>query len=320
VKVIASTGSEDVAMVYVADLGENRLIECVESIQPPIPREEKWVLLVSTMFGCPIGCSMCDAGGHYQGKPTKEQILDQINFLVRKRYPDGSIPAKQFKIQFARMGEPTLNPAVLDVLDELPGLYDAPGLMPSISTVAPKGCDDFLERLMEIKYNHYSEGHFQFQFSIHTTDEKLRDQIIPVKKWSFEQMKAYGERFFSPGDRKITLNFALAQDMPVDSRILLEHFDPDKFLIKITPLNPTYQAMENKLSSYIDPHIADNGYEIVDSLKKVGYQVIVSIGEVEENLIGSNCGQYIKRHLAATTPIADGYTYSVQDHLGSQNP
>ena len=133
-------------------------------------------------------------------------------------------------------------------------------------------------------------------------------------------MKAYGDRFFSPGDRKITLNFALAQDMPVDSRILLEHFDPDKFLIKITPLNPTYQAMENKLSSYIDPNIADNGYEIVDSLKKVGYQVIVSIGEVEENLIGSNCGQYIKRHLAATTPIADGYTYSVQDHLGSQNP
>jgi 23S rRNA (adenine2503-C2)-methyltransferase len=320
VKVIASTGSEDVAMVYVADLGENRLIECVESIQPPLPREEKWVLLVSTMFGCPIGCSMCDAGGHYEGKPTKEQILDQINFMVRKRYPDGSVPAKQFKIQFARMGEPTLNPAVLDVLDELPGLYQAPGLMPSISTVAPKGCDDFLERLMEIKYKHYSEGHFQFQFSLHTTDEKLRDQIIPVKKWSFEQMKAYGDRFFSLGDRKITLNFALAQDMPVDSQILLEHFDPDKFLIKITPLNPTYQAMENKLSSYIDPYVADNGYEIVDSLKKASYQVIVSIGEVEENLIGSNCGQYIKRHLAATNPIADGYTYSVQDHLGSQSP
>ena len=133
-------------------------------------------------------------------------------------------------------------------------------------------------------------------------------------------MKTYGDRFFSPGERKITLNFALAQDMPVDSQILLKHFDPDKFLIKITPLNPTYQAMENKLSSYIDPHISDNGYEIVDSLKKAGYQVIVSIGEVEENLIGSNCGQYIKRHLTATNRIADGYTYSVQDHLGSQNP
>ena len=317
-KVIASTGSEDVAMVYVVDMGENRLIECVESIQPPIPREDKWVLLVSTMFGCPIGCSMCDAGGHFQGKPTKEQILEQVDFLVRKRYPDGNIPAKQFKIQFARMGEPTLNPAVLDVVDELPDLYHAPGLMPSISTVAPKGCDDFLERLMEIKYNRYPNGHFQFQFSIHTTDEALRDQIIPVKKWSFEQMKAYGDRFFAPGDRKITLNFALAKDMPVESEILLAYFDPEKFLIKITPLNPTYQAMENNLSSYIDPNIADNGYTIVDALKKAGYQVIVSIGEVEENQIGSNCGQYIKRHLAAENPISDGYTYSVEDYHGSQ--
>ena len=57
------------------------------------------------------------------------------------------------------MGEPTLNPAVLDVLDELPGLYDAPGLMPSISTVAPKGCDDFQERLMQIKYNQLNRNY-----------------------------------------------------------------------------------------------------------------------------------------------------------------
>ena len=316
-KVLASTGREDVAMVYIIDLGENRLIECVESVQPPIPREEKWVLLVSTMFGCPIGCSMCDAGGHYQGKPTKEQILSQIDFLVRKRYPDGNIPAKQFKIQFARMGEPSLNPDVLDVLDELPELYNAPGLMPSLSTVAPKGSGDFLERLLEIKYDRYSGGHFQFQFSIHTTDETLRDQIIPVKKWSFAEMEAYGEQFYTPGDRKITLNFALAKDMPVDAAVLLNHFDPGKFLIKITPLNPTYRALENNLSSYIDPHhVENNGYEIVESLKKAGYQVIVSIGEVEENLIGSNCGQYIKQHLSASQPIPDGYTYSIQDYLG----
>jgi 23S rRNA (adenine2503-C2)-methyltransferase len=316
VKVLASTGRDDVAMVYVVDLGDNKLIECVESVQPPIPREEKWVLLVSTMFGCPIGCSMCDAGGHYQGKPSKQQILAQIDFLVEKYYPDRVIPAKQFKIQFSRMGEPTLNPEVLEVLDELPERYSAPGLMPSLSTVAPKGCGDFLERLLEIKKAKYSGGHFQFQFSIHTTDESLRDQIIPVKKWSFAEMENYGDRFYDPGDRKITLNFALANDMPVEPAVLLRYFNPSKFLIKITPLNPTYRAVENKLSSYIDPHVEDNGYEIVEALKAAGYQVIVSIGEVEENLIGSNCGQYIKRHLSATQPISDGYTYTVQDYPG----
>ena len=129
-------------------------------------------------------------------------------------------------------------------------------------------------------------------------------------------MGAYGERFYAPGDRKITLNFALAQDMPVEPVVLLRYFDPSKFLIKITPLNPTYRALENNLSSYIDPQVEDNGYEIIEALKLADYQVILSIGEVEENLIGSNCGQYIKRHLAATQPISDGYTYSIQDHPG----
>lgn len=127
-------------------------------------------------------------------------------------------------------------------------------------------------------------------------------------------MEAYGERFYAPGDRKITLNFALANNMPVETSVLLRYFNPDKFLIKITPLNPTYRAVENNLSSYIDPQVEQNGYEIVEALKQAGYQVIVSIGEVEENLIGSNCGQYIKRHLAATQPISDGYTYTIQDH------
>ena len=212
-KVIASAGREDVAMVYVVDFGDGKLVECVESVQPPIPRADKWVLLVSTMFGCPIGCSMCDAGGHYQGKPTKDQIFSQIDFLVDKRYPDRTVPARQFKIQFARMGEPSLNPHVLDVLEELPRRYNAPGLMPSLSSVAPKGSSEFFERLLEIKKRHYAGGHFQFQFSLHTTDGSLRDKIIPVKKWSFAEMSAYGERFYAPGDRKITLNFALAQDM-----------------------------------------------------------------------------------------------------------
>jgi len=313
-KVIASTGREDIAMVYVVDLRDGHLVECVESVQPPIPREEKWVLLVSTMFGCPIGCMMCDAGGHYQGKPTKEEIFAQIDYLVGKRYPDWNITPNQFKIQFARMGEPSLNTSVLDVLDELPQRYNAPGLMPSISTVAPKGTEVFFERLLTIKKEKYSGGHFQFQFSIHTTDNQLRDQIIPVKKWSFSEMAEYGKRFYQAGDRKVSLNFALAQDVPVDAGILLEYFDPDQFLVKITPLNPTYRANENQLTTYIDPYDEKKVYSIVNALEEAGYRVIVSIGEVEENYIGSNCGQYIKRHLNTIISLDDGYTYDLQEY------
>jgi 23S rRNA (adenine2503-C2)-methyltransferase len=184
--------------------------------------------------------------------------------------------------------------------------------MPSISSIAPASARPFFERLLEIKQEKYSNGRFQFQFSLHTTDERLRDEIIPVKKWSFQQMAEYGERFYAPGDRKITLNFALAQGMPVDPQVLLQNFSPDQFLIKITPLNPTYRAAESQLSTYIDPHRPVESYTIVDALRAVGYEVIVSIGEAEESNIGSNCGQYLRRHLEARQPIQDGYTYSVQ--------
>jgi len=312
-KVIASTGREDIALVYIAELEEGKLVEFVEALQPPLPREKKWVLLVSTMYGCPVGCAMCDAGGFYHGKVSKEDIFAQIDFMVRRHYPDGVIPSQQFKIQFARMGEPSFNLDVLEVLEELPQRYDVPGFMPSISTIAPHGTETFFERLLEIKKRQYSGGHFQFQFSIHTTDEQVRDQIIPVKKWGFARMAAYGNRFYEEGDRKVTLNFALAKEMPVDPEILLQHFTPEKFLIKITPLNPTYKATEKNLSTYVDPNDQGKKYQLVRELEKAGYRVIVSIGEVEENYIGSNCGQYVRRHLEAEERIEDGYTYHLEE-------
>jgi 23S rRNA (adenine2503-C2)-methyltransferase len=314
-QVLASTGDDNVAVVYVVEFDGGKRLECVESVQPPLPRTDKWVLLVSTMYGCPVGCKMCDAGGFYHGKPSKAEIFAQLDFLVQRHYPDGRIPCRQFKIQFARMGEPTLNPAVLEVLRELPQRYQAPGLLPSISTVAPAGAARFLEQLLEIKQTHYAGGHFQFQFSIHTTDTALRDEMIPVKKWSFAQMAAYGERFYAPGDRKLTLNFALAQGMPIDPAVLRQYFDPERFLIKITPLNPTYRAAQNQLQSYIEPSLSAEAAEcdrLLQALRAAGYTVLLSIGEAEENQIGSNCGQYLATHLAAAEPLADGYTYAVQ--------
>jgi len=313
-KVLASTGRDDIALVYVAEFEGGKLLEFVESVQPPKPREEKWVMLVSTLYGCPVGCAMCDAGGYYHGKVSKDELFAQIDFVVRKRYPDGVIPSKQFKIQFARMGEPAFNMAVLDVIDEMPERYHVPGFMPSLSTIAPAGTEKFFERLLEIKNSKYTGGNFQFQFSVHTTDENLRDEMIPVKKWNFAKMSAFGERFYEAGDRKITLNFALAEGMPVDPDVLLRYFSPEKFLIKITPLNPTYQAVEHGLTSYIDPRKNGSDYAIIQAVRAAGYRVILSIGDVEENYIGSNCGQYVRRHLESSDGSIDGgYTYRVRE-------
>ncbi len=308
-KIIGVTGKEAVALVYIAELGAGRFIEFVESLQPPLPREEKWVLLVSTLFGCPVGCLMCDAGGGYRGRLTKEEILAQIDYLVHKRFTDRCVRARKFKIQFARMGEPAFNPHVLEVLEELPKRYDAPGLLPSLSTIAPQSTDGFFAELLRIKRELYTEGRFQMQFSVHTTDQKLRDRLIPVLKWDFSQIAEYGERFYQKGDRKITLNFALAREYPLEAQVLLRYFSPEKFLVKITPLNPTHRAQQHGLSSYIDPYCPNEDAKIVRELRAAGYEVLVSIGEVEENQIGSNCGQYVLRHIETQETIIGGYTY-----------
>jgi 23S rRNA (adenine2503-C2)-methyltransferase len=312
-KVIASSGRDDIAVVYIGKIRNGYFVEFVESVQPPVPRKKKWVLIVSSLFGCPIGCSFCDAGITYKGKLSKEEILAQIDFPIKKRFPSGDIPVEKFKVQFARVGEPALNPAVIEMLSELPFRYNAPGLLPCVSTIAPGGSDLFFDKLLNLRKNIYRDRNFQLQFSIHTTDETLRDELIPVKKWNFERISEYGEAFFEEGFRKITLNFALSHDAPIDPLILSKYFNTDKFLIKITPINPTYKAMKNKISSFVDPRNNERLEILIDKLKNAGYEIITSIGILEENNIGSNCGQYIQTHLAANENLKDGYTYSVEN-------
>lgn len=309
----ACAGNEDIAMVFLGQVRPGKYVEFVHSVQPPIPREEKWVLIVSTLFGCPVGCRMCDAGGWYDGKPSAAEIMDQIDYMVERYYPDRVVPVRKFKIQFARMGEPALNPAVLEVLSELPRRYHAPGLTPSISTVAPEGSDTFFRELTDIKNSLYSGGQFQMQFSIHTTDAVRREQWIPVRKWDFARIARFGDEFYQSGDRKITLNFALAEDAPLDAVVLARYFDPSFFCVKLTPVNPTVKAVAGGIANAIRSEIQAEGLPQVKALRRLGYDVIISIGELEENKIGSNCGQYIKTFLDKKKFIsADSYLYELQ--------
>jgi 23S rRNA (adenine2503-C2)-methyltransferase len=240
---------------------------------------------------------------------SQEEIEFQIDYLVGKRFPDGIIPCEKFKIQFARMGEPALNEAVLDTIAALPSRLQAPGLLLSLSTIAPLGCHGFFQRLLELK-NDFCAGTFQFQFSLHTSDEKKRRQLIPARTWSFSDMADYGRRFFRPGDRKITLNFALAQGFPLEAKELAVYFDPDFFLIKITPVNPTVRARANDLRPVFGND--RRGEDIVGELRRAGYDVLVSLGEAEENAIGSNCGQFIRSYLASPKDSSPEKSYSYE--------
>ena len=47
-QIMGKYGKEDIALLYIAKINDN-LVEFVESVQPLLPREKKWVLIVSSV-------------------------------------------------------------------------------------------------------------------------------------------------------------------------------------------------------------------------------------------------------------------------------
>ncbi|MDZ7741483.1 MAG: radical SAM protein [Bacteroidota bacterium] len=308
-EVISKVDGNDIARVYIARNRDGKLVEFVESTQPPLSIRQKWVLIISTLFGCPVDCKFCDAGGSYQGKLSKEELFFQIDYAVRQRFPEGSIDTDKFKVQFARMGEPVFNKEVIDVLKEIPSRYHYRSFVPSLSTIGPSGSRDFFDELLALKKELYPKE-FQLQFSIHSTEKKQRDELLPVKKMDFTEIAAYGEKFFDREGKKITLNFALGKNSIVNSSVLRNYFSPDIFLIKLTPVNPTLKASYNGIESLIS--LKNHKLALLDELNAAGFEHILSIGEWEENKIGSNCGQYVNSVLQECRKSEESYTYRVE--------
>ncbi len=283
------------ATLYLARLrGDPALqVEFVDTLEPGVPKARKWVLMVSTQFGCPVGCLMCDAGTlGYQGNLAAEEILEQVRHVFAANPDLDPRTHPKIKIHFARMGEPSLNPGVLEALEGLAREWPGRGLLPSLSSVAPRSpaVAPFFERLLELKNARFPDGRFQLQFSIHSTDDARRRELIPVKTWPLEEIAAYGLRFVAPGDRKITLNFALPPGERLDCARLAGVFPADRFLIKITPVNPTGSARRtgtlNLWDQAPEPVSADAA-----RLRELGFAVIVSPSLPEELDSATSCGQ-----------------------------
>jgi len=296
-RIIGKNGRKDLANVYLAEMRNDpgMMVEFVDSCEPAVGcRDKKWVIVISSQFGCPVGCLMCDAGGDFKGNLTMFEIIAQIEHVMLENKELDPQKCQKLKVQFARMGEPALNDAVIDALYWLAEKY--PHAMPCIATVAPAGRNKWFESLLNVSRKF---DDFQLQFSINTTDLELGDKLIPFSKMGWPWLAIYGERFFRPGSRKPSLNFALSPGIPVEAKRIAEYFDPEYFVIKLTPLNPTATAGENLLECV-------NSFERAKMLvtekarefSSLGYEVIESVGNMEENEIGSNCGQMVRKYSA----------------------
>lgn len=146
----------------------------------------------------------------------------------------------------------------------------------------------------------YADREFQLQLSVNSTDEAHRDRLMPVPKLSLGELGSYARCFHAgmPG-RKVALNFALTEGIAVDAEAIARHFDPTCCCVKVTPLNPTQRSAQTGLCTALPPEAPGRAQALCEALSARGFEVIVSIGDVRENAIGSNCGMAVRRFEAA---------------------
>jgi 23S rRNA (adenine2503-C2)-methyltransferase len=277
-----------------------------------LPLEKKWVITISTQYGCSMGCNFCDVpkvGPGYNAtfNDLVRQVLEGI-----KLHPEVK-STERLNIHYARMGEPTWNPNVLDATKWLKTHVDPEyRIHPVVSTIMPRNNEwlkTFIHTWMRIK-NRLLRGQAGLQISINSTDEQQREEMFHGNACSLEEISRIMDGVI-PNGRKVALNFALHHEYKIDPGTLLKYFHPDDYVIKITPIHLTATCKENGIET-------PDGYDfyypykpIEEDLKNAGYDVIVFVPSIEEDESKITCGNAI---LADPRWNADNNETSSLDH------
>ena len=261
---------------------------------------EKWVVTISTQYGCSMGCKFCDVPKVGPGRNASFFDLTGQILSALKLHPEIT-ETKRLNVHFARMGEPTWNPNVLDCGKWMhTHLNDTFKVHPVVSTMMPRRniwLKTFIHNWMRMK-NRLYDGNAGLQISINSTSQKERDHMFNNNACTLLEISRIMEGIIPVG-RKITLNFAVA-GYEIDPSVLLQYFDPSLYICKLTPMHKTHTALANHVETagdYTDFHPYIHHEE---ALKAAGYDVLTFIASTEEDLGLVTCGNAI---LSGSLPL-----------------
>lgn len=264
-----------------------------------LPLEEKWVITISTQYGCSMGCSFCDVPQVGPGKNATYQDLVRQILAGIALHPEVTF-TKRLNVHYARMGEPTWNPNVLDATKWLKTHVDPEyRIHPVVSTMMPRRnvwLKTFIHTWMRIK-NRLLGGEAGLQLSINSTNEDERRVMFNKNACTLPEIAQIMEGIIPKG-RKITLNFAVAE-WEIDAKVLREHFHPDDYICKLTPMHMTNAALERGHETLGDSCSTHAYKKDEEALKAEGFDVLVFVASEEEDLGRITCGNAI---LAGTLP------------------
>lgn len=283
-------------------LGYSKEIHGVPNVET-MPLSEKWVVTLSTQYGCPMKCTFCDVPNvTFKGNATfddlKSQLYSAISLFPSVKYTE------RLNIHFARMGDPIFNQAVFEFSEWLAcskrEIQNETGLRievihPVLTTSMPRKFSRLEQhilwwcRVKNLSFN----GQAGMQFSINSTDESQRTEMFQGEQLTLEEFAAIADKMPEPLSRKYCLNFAYSTDFIVDGEKVDRLFDRNKFMAKITPIHNNNACRENNIKT-------DGGYtdwepyrKPEESLKDCGWDVLVFVPSLDEEDGLVTCGNAV---------------------------
>lgn len=199
--------------------------------------KERTMIGVSVMSGCPVRCKFCATAKLKKWRNlTCQEIIEQVRFILLEHPYVKPEECQEFKINYTRMGETFLN--VEEVKKAVEGITNCiPNAHHYISTIGIKGSDFS-----------WIKGNITLQLSLHSLDEKRRDNLIPFnRKLSIQELG----QVRTDSNLQTTLNLTLVDEADFDINKLLASFDPKKFFVKLSPVNENSVSKKNHIGKGI---------------------------------------------------------------------
>jgi 23S rRNA (adenine2503-C2)-methyltransferase len=270
-----------------------------------MPLSEKWVITLSTQYGCPMKCNFCDVPNvKFRGNATHKDLFKQLDNAI-SLFPSVRY-TERMNIHFARMGDPIFNDDVF-VFSRLISRDDGKRYLkdthnlrvevihPVLTTSLPKKFKKLEERIRQwcVIKNEYYYGQAGLQFSINSTDEAQRSVMFGDQQLHLKDFSHICKYLPPPLSRKYCLNFAYSTDYKIDAEYLVSLFDPEMFMCKITPIHNNNACRENDIKTVGGYDSYAPYQEVEEALKKVGFDVLVFVPSIDEEDGLVTCGNAV---------------------------
>ena len=196
---------------------DNESVECVG-----IPTDKRLTACLSSQVGCPMDCKFCATGKEGLKRSLKaSEILDQILFI------ENEMNQKVSNIVFMGMGEPLLN--IDELLLSIRSINEDFEISQRKITVSTVAIPKMINKLSDMSFQILGKCQFTLAISLHASNQKTREIIIPsAKNYDIKKIIKDCREFVKKTGRRVSFEYLMLSG--VNDKI--EHADELSNLIK----------------------------------------------------------------------------------------